>query len=40
MSIYNDWIDWIGGYPYEVSKPDKINSFFRKRFHPTKSCHN
>ena len=24
MSIYHDWIDWLGGYPFEYSKPEKI----------------
>ena len=31
MSIYFDWIDWLGGYPYEVAKPDEINNFYRKK---------
>ena len=24
MSLYHDWIDWLGGYPYEVGKPEEI----------------
>ena len=24
MSIYHDWIDWLGGYPFEVAKPEVI----------------
>ena len=24
MSIYHDWIDWLGGYPFEVAKPEEI----------------
>jgi len=24
MSLYHDWIDWLGGYPYEVAKPEEI----------------
>jgi 2-polyprenyl-6-hydroxyphenyl methylase/3-demethylubiquinone-9 3-methyltransferase len=24
MSIYYDWIDWLGGYPFEVATPEKI----------------
>jgi len=24
MSLYYDWIDWLGGYPYEVAKPEDI----------------
>ncbi len=30
MSIYYDWIDWLGGYPYEVAKPEEIIGYFRK----------
>ena len=28
MSHYHDMIDWIGGYPFEVSKPEEIFEFF------------
>ncbi|MEP7163338.1 MAG: class I SAM-dependent methyltransferase [Ferruginibacter sp.] len=28
MSHYYDIIDWIGGYPFEVSKPEEIFHFF------------
>ena len=31
MSLYHDWIDWLGGYPFEVAKPDQINFFYRKK---------
>jgi 2-polyprenyl-6-hydroxyphenyl methylase/3-demethylubiquinone-9 3-methyltransferase len=24
MSIVTDWIDWLGGYPFEVATPKKI----------------
>ena len=24
MSIYHDWVDWLGGYPFEVAKPEDI----------------
>ena len=24
MSIWHDWVDWCGGYPFEVAKPDEI----------------
>jgi len=30
MSIFYDWIDWLGGYPYEVAKPGDIFDFFSK----------
>ena len=29
MSIYHDWIDWLGGYPFEVAKPEDIFNFFK-----------
>lgn len=31
MSWTHDLIDWIGGYPFEVSKPEEIFDFFRDR---------
>lgn len=31
MSLYHDWIDWLGGYPFEVAKPGEVFDFFRKR---------
>ena len=27
----HDWIDWLGGYPFEVAKPEHIFDFFRER---------
>ena len=24
MSVWHDWIDWIGGLPFEVAKPEEI----------------
>ena len=30
MSYWHDQIDWIGGYPYEVSKPKDIINFLKK----------
>jgi len=33
MSIFYDFLDWVGGYPFEVAKPDEIfNVFFAKKF--------
>ncbi len=29
MNIYYDLIDWIGGYPFEVSTPKEIFNFYR-----------
>lgn len=31
MSIYRDWIDWLGGYPFEVAKPEKIFHFYKDK---------
>jgi 2-polyprenyl-3-methyl-5-hydroxy-6-metoxy-1,4-benzoquinol methylase len=31
MSQFRDWIDWIGGYPFEVAKPEQVFQFFRDR---------
>lgn len=31
MSWWRDQIDWIGGYPFEVSKPEEIFDFYRAR---------
>lgn len=31
MHMFYDWIDWIGGYPFEAAKPEEIFDFFRKR---------
>ena len=31
MSVYHDWIDWLGGYPFEVAKPEEILEFYRAR---------
>lgn len=27
MSVYHDWVDWLGGYPFEVAKPEEIFRF-------------
>lgn len=31
MSPWRDVVDWVGGYPYEVAKPEEVFNFFRKR---------
>lgn len=31
MSIWYDLIDWVGGYPFEVAKPEQIFDFYRFR---------
>jgi 2-polyprenyl-6-hydroxyphenyl methylase/3-demethylubiquinone-9 3-methyltransferase len=27
MSLIHDWKDWLGGYPYEVATPERIEAF-------------
>lgn len=31
MSKVHDWYDWLGGYPFEVAKPEEIFAFYRAR---------
>jgi len=31
MSKFHDWIDWVGGYPYEVATPEEIDAFYSER---------
>jgi SAM-dependent methyltransferase len=31
MSLWRDWVDWVGGYPFEVAKPDEVFRFYRER---------
>lgn len=31
MSILHDWIDWLGGLPFEVAGFDQVVDFFRER---------
>jgi len=31
MSPWDDVVDWVGGYPFEVAKPGDIFTFFRQR---------
>lgn len=31
MSAKHDLIDWVGGYPFEVAKPETVFHFFRER---------
>lgn len=31
MSIFYDWFDWLGGYPFEVASVESIFDFFRQR---------
>jgi SAM-dependent methyltransferase len=31
MSAWYDLVDWVGGYPFEVAKPEQIFEFYRAR---------
>jgi 2-polyprenyl-6-hydroxyphenyl methylase/3-demethylubiquinone-9 3-methyltransferase len=31
MSWWTDIVDWVGGYPFEVAKPEQVFRFFRDR---------
>jgi 2-polyprenyl-3-methyl-5-hydroxy-6-metoxy-1,4-benzoquinol methylase len=31
MSYFTDLLDWLGGYPFEVAKPEAVFDFFRNR---------
>ncbi len=42
MNRWHDWIDWLGGYPFEVARTEEVSGFFRDRgFQLEKlvSCH-
>jgi 2-polyprenyl-6-hydroxyphenyl methylase/3-demethylubiquinone-9 3-methyltransferase len=31
MTVYYDWIDWLGGYPFEVARPQQVIDFYREK---------
>lgn len=31
MSLWYDMVDWLGGYPFEVARPEGIVDFYRDR---------
>jgi len=31
MSRVHDWVDWLGGYPYEVASADELFRFYKQR---------
>lgn len=31
MTFWYDLVDWVGGYPFEVAKPEEIFDFYRER---------
>ncbi len=30
MSVVRDWFDWLGGYPFEVAKPQEVVGFYEQ----------
>lgn len=33
MSIYYDWLDWLGGYPFEAARADElVNQFLKEKY--------
>lgn len=31
MSLYHDWIDWLGGLPFEVAKAEEVFEFYKAK---------
>ena len=31
MSIIHDWFDWLGGFPYEVARPDDVLNYYKDK---------
>ena len=31
MSVWYDWVDWLGGFPFEVASVNEIKAFYEKR---------
>jgi 2-polyprenyl-6-hydroxyphenyl methylase/3-demethylubiquinone-9 3-methyltransferase len=31
MSCTHDWIDWLGGYPFEVAKPEQVFELYKQK---------
>jgi 2-polyprenyl-6-hydroxyphenyl methylase/3-demethylubiquinone-9 3-methyltransferase len=29
MSVWHDWLDWLGGFPFEVAKPEQVFHYMR-----------
>jgi 2-polyprenyl-6-hydroxyphenyl methylase/3-demethylubiquinone-9 3-methyltransferase len=39
MSFWTDISDWLGGYPFEVAKPDAVAQFLQARgFRKLRDC--
>ena len=39
MSFWEDLVDWVGGYPFEVATPERIFDFYRERGFLLKKLH-
>jgi hypothetical protein len=31
MSLWHDYVDWMGGYPFEVATPAQVHDFYSAR---------
>ncbi len=31
MNVWRDWVDWVGGYPFEVARPEEVFDFLARR---------
>jgi len=31
MRVVTDWFDWLGGYPFEVARPEQVFDFYKQR---------
>lgn len=31
MSVWHDLLDWLGGFPFEVARPEEVFEFYRRR---------
>lgn len=31
MSVWHDYVDWVGGWPFEFAKPEKVFDFYHKK---------
>jgi hypothetical protein len=31
MAMYYDWIDWVGGFPFEVATPKQLFDFYKAK---------
>jgi 2-polyprenyl-6-hydroxyphenyl methylase/3-demethylubiquinone-9 3-methyltransferase len=40
MSVVIYWLDWLGGYPFQVATPEEIFTYYRKRHFTLVPDHN